>query len=253
MKKRAMFAVPILLAAGCASQIPPPNTPARPGVDPEKAWANHLARFVDAQGRMDYAGMARDPADLNTYLDSIARVSPESAPAQYPSPESKLAYYINAYNALAMYDVLKSNLPPNLNDVKVTFFYKNRFELGGRYISLYALENQIIRPMGDPRVHVVLNCMARGCPRLPQEPFRSETLNAQLDAQAREFFNAPRHVELQPEAKTVRFSQILQFYTDDFLKKNPTLIAYANRFRESPIPADWKVDFIPYDWLLNKQ
>jgi hypothetical protein len=253
MRRTLALAMPILFAAGCASQIPPPKTPARPGADPQKAWANHLARFVDAQGRMDYDGMAKDPADLDTYLGYIARVSPESSPADFPTPESKLAYYINAYNAIAMYDVLKSNFPPNLRDVKVTFFYKNRFELGGRFISLYALENQIIRPMGDPRVHVALNCMARGCPRLPQEPFQAETLNAQLDAQAREFFNQPRRVELRPENKTVRLSQILQFYTGDFLKKAPSLIAYANQYRENPIPADWKVDFIPYDWLLNKQ
>jgi len=253
MKRMLFLALPVLFASACATQIPPPKTAAAPGTDPQKAWANHLARFVDAEGRMDFAGMAKDPADLDRYLDYVARVGPESAPGDFPTPESKLAYYINTYNAVAMYDVLKSNSPANLNDVKVTFFYKNRFLIGGRYISLYALENQIIRPMGDPRVHVTLNCMARGCPRLPQEPFRAETLNAQLDSQAREFFNQPRQVELQPENKTVRFSQILQFYTGDFLKKAPSLIAYANQYRESPIPADWKVAFIPYDWLLNKQ
>ncbi|HTD53187.1 MAG TPA: DUF547 domain-containing protein, partial [Thermoanaerobaculia bacterium] len=131
--------------------------------------------------------------------------------------------------------------------------YKNRFELGGRYISLYALENQVIRPMGDPRVHVALNCMARGCPRLPREPFTAAELDRQLDRQAREFFNETRNVELSPEKQTVRFSQILQFYTGDFVKKAPTLIAYANQYREEKIPADWKVDFIPYDWVLNKQ
>ena len=253
MKRMLFLALPVLFASACATQIPPPKTAAAPGADPQKAWANHLARFVDAEGRMDFAGMAKDPADLDTYLDYVANVGPESAPGDFPTPQSKLAYYINTYNAVAMYDVLKSNSPANLNDVKVTFFYKNRFLIGGRYISLYALENQIIRPMGDPRVHVTLNCMARGCPRLPQEPFRAETLNAQLDSQAREFFNQPRQVELQPENKTVRFSQILQFYTGDFLKKAPSLIAYANQYRESPIPADWKVAFIPYDWLLNKQ
>ncbi|HEY6929614.1 MAG TPA: DUF547 domain-containing protein [Thermoanaerobaculia bacterium] len=253
MKRIARPLGMFLLASACATHIPPPQTAAAPRPDAEKAWASHLSRFVDEKGRMDYAGMAKDPADLNTYLAYVAKVSPASQPDQFSTPESKLAYYINTYNALAMYDVLKSNFPPNLNDVKVTFFYKNRFEVGGQFISLYALENQVIRPMGDPRVHVALNCMARGCPRLPREPFTAAELDRQLDRQAKEFFNETRNVELQPDKQTVRFSQILQFYTGDFLKKVPTLIAYANMYRGEKIPADWKVDFIPYDWVLNKQ
>ena len=39
---------------------------------------------------------------------------------------------VNTYNAVAMYDIIKSNFPPDLDKVKVTFFYKNRFEIGGR-------------------------------------------------------------------------------------------------------------------------
>jgi hypothetical protein len=253
MRHWLSVAAVLFLSTACATQIPPPRTAARPGADPEKAWANHLSRFVDDKGRMDYAGMAKDPADLETYLAYIAKVSPESRPEMFATAEARLAFDINAYNALAMYDVLRSNLPPDLNEVKVTFFYKNRFELGGRYISLYALENRVIRPMGDPRVHVALNCMARGCPRLPREPFTAAELDRQLDRQAREFFNETRNVELAPEKQTVRFSQILQFYTGDFVKKAPTLIAYANQYRDEKIPADWKVDFIPYDWVLNKQ
>jgi len=253
MKRNSGLLGLLLLASACATHIPPPQTAAAARPDAEKAWANHLSRFVDDKGRMDYAGMAKETADLNTYLAYLAKVSPQSNPDQFPTQETKLAYYINAYNALAMYDVLKSNFPPNLNDVKVTFFYKNRFEVGGQFISLYALENQIIRPMGDPRVHVALNCMARGCPRLPREPFTAGELDRQLDRQAREFFNETRNVELQPDKQMVRFSQILQFYTGDFLKKAPTLVAYANTYRDEKIPVDWKVDFIPYDWVLNKQ
>jgi len=253
MRKRLFAVAALFLSAACATHIPPPQTAARPGADPEKAWASHLSRFVDEKGRMDYAGMANDPGDLETYLAYIARVAPKSQPEMFPTTEARLAFCINAYNALAMYNVLRSNPPSDLNAVKVTFFYKNRFELGGRYISLYALENQVIRPMGDPRVHVALNCMARGCPRLPREPFAPAELDRQLDRQAREFFNETRNVELSPEKQTVRFSQILQFYTGDFLKKAPTLIAYANMYRDEKIPADWKVDFIPYDWVLNKQ
>ena len=253
MKKHLALLPLLLLACACAARIAPPRTVRDQTLPPEKAWANVLFRFVDDRGRIDFAGMARSPSDLETYLEYLARVSPASAPESFPTPETRLAFYINAYNALAMYDVLRSGMPPDLNAVKVTFFYKHEFELGGRYISLYALENKVIRPLGDPRVHVALNCMARGCPRLPREPFKADLLDAELQASSQYFFNEVRNVELLPEKKTVRFNQILQFYTEDFVKKAPSLIAFANMYREEKIPADWKVDFIPYDWALNKQ
>lgn len=253
MRKTAFLLSLLLLASGCAVRIPPPRTVKEGLISPEKAWAATLSRFVDENGRIDFAGVARNPSDLETYLAWVAKVSPASDPQSFPTPEAKLAYSINAYNALAIYDVLNSNMPPDLNAVKVRFFYKNRFQVGGRSISLYALENKVIRPMGDARVHVALNCMARGCPRLPRESFRAEQLDAQLDREAKRFFNETRNVELLPDRQTVRLSQILQFYTEDFVKKAPSLIAFANAYRTEPIPLNWKVEFIPYDWRLNTQ
>jgi hypothetical protein len=256
LMRKSILLLGVAVFTGCAVRIPPPRTAASERIGAETAqaaWARHLASFVDEQGRMDFRGMAQKPADLETYLAWVARVSPESAPGEFPTTATRLAYWINAYNAIAMYDVLRSNFPPDLNTVKVTFFYKNRFEIGGRFISLYALENQVIRPLGDPRVHVALNCMARGCPRLPREPFRAEELDAQLDREARRFYNETRNVQPEPEKQFVRLSQILQFYTEDFLQKAPSLIAYVNRYREDKIPEGWKVEFIPYDWALNTQ
>src|SRR5258706_10404666 len=149
-----------------------------------------------------------------------------------------------------MYQVVTT---PHRPQQRVRFFLLTAVVIDGRRTSLYRLENAVIRPLGDPRVHFTLNCMVRGCPRLPREPFEAGRLDAQLDAAARFFFSEARHVELRPEKKTVRFSEILSFYTKDFLAKAPTLIGYANRYRVEPLPADWKVEFIPYDWTLNRQ
>jgi hypothetical protein len=102
-------------------------------------------------------------------------------------------------------------------------------------------------------VHFALNCMVQGCPRLPREPFEEDQLAAQLDAAAKLFFSEERNVELQPDRKVVRFSEILRFYTKDFLARSPSLIDYANVYRSEKIPTDWKVEFIPYNWKINKQ
>src|SRR5258706_9298122 len=253
MKKSLPIAVLFLWASACAIRVPPPRLAAQESAAPDKAWASALSRVVDEKGRIDFAGMAKEPHDLEVYVAWLARVGPATQPASFPTPESRLAYDINAYNALAMYNTITSGMPRDLNAVKVRFFYKNRFQLGGRDISLYDFENKVIRPIGDPRVHFALNCMARGCPRLPREPFRADLIDPELEACAQYFFSEDRNVKLEPDSKTVRLSQILQFYTDDFLKKAPSLIAYVNKYREDKIPEAWKVEFIPYDWQLNSQ
>jgi hypothetical protein len=233
-----------LLAAGCASvTVQAPKTAGQAGQDPDAAWARVLERHVNDAGRVDFAAIAKDPGDLETYVASLETKD------LFSDPKANMADLINAYNALAMYNVVRSGIPSELDSGKVRFFYSTKFPVGGRTISLYDLENKIIRPAADARVHTVLNCMARSCPRLPREPFRQATLEAQLDAAAREFFNEERNVQVGPEA--VRFSEILKFYTDDFLKSDPTLVAYANRWREAKIPEGRKVDFIPYDWTTN--
>lgn len=222
--------------------------------DPYQPWARVLAKYVDEYGRVDFHGIAADRADLDAFLEYIARVSPRSGSASFPDDEARIAYYLNAYNAIAMFNVIDSGFPRALGPLRrLTFFGFKRFAVGGERMSLYTLENSVIRPLGDERVHFALNCMSVSCPRLPREPFRPQGLDEALDARAREFFAEPRNVEILPAEKRACVSSILKFYREDFLKKAPTLIAYINKYRDKPIPEDYEVEFIDYDWTVNDQ
>jgi len=238
---------------GCALNVPPPKTAVEAAEPSEAAWARVLDARVDERGRIDFEGLRKTPGDLDLYVAWVGAVSPRSSPGSFPTPASRLAYWINAYNALAMYDAIRSGIPESLADRKFRFFYRDRMVVGGERMSLYALENRIIRPLGDPRVHFALNCMVRGCPRLPRVPFDAARLDAQLDEAARLFLNEERNVALDPASRVVRFNEILRFYTRDFLARAESLIGYANLYRSDTIPVDWKVRFIPYDWTLNRQ
>jgi hypothetical protein len=95
--------------------------------------------------------------------------------------------------------------------------------------------------------------MAVSCPRLPRVPFDAANLDAQLDHAARLFFSEPEHLQFDAGANLVRFSSILDFYPEDFLREAPSLIAYANRYLAQSIPEAAKVEFIPYDWTINRR
>jgi len=248
------IALGVLLTA-CSTSVPAPQRPEGPPTKEaaEAAWSRVLTTRVDERGRIDFTGLTRDRADLDTYVAWIAAVSPGSSPGSFPTLDAKLAYYLNAYNALAMYNVVRTGLPLRLPNDKVRFFYGDKLLVGGQRLSLYAFENEVIRPLGDPRIHFALNCMVKSCPRLPREPFLAEGLDAQLEAAAREFLNDKRNVEPFPPERVVRLSMILNWYEKDFLAKAPSLAAYVDRFRPEPIPAGYEIEFIVYDWTLNAQ
>ncbi len=213
------------------------------------AWARVLQQHVSPSGSIDFEAVRNAPADLDAYVAWAAQAGPRSTPDLFPNPESRLAYYLDTYNALAMWNVVQGRWKPQQ---KVRFFYLARLEVDGKKRSLHSLENDVIRPLGDPRIHFALNCMVRGCPRLPREPWSAERLDEQLDAAARLFASEARNVEIMPERRAVRLSSIFDFYSEDFLAQARTLVGYVNRFRDEPIPEDYEVEFIPYDWALNQ-
>lgn len=221
--------------------------------DAAAAWQRVLERHVTDRGSVDFRGLAAQPTDLHDFLRYVAEVSPESHPAEFPARQAALAYYINSYNALAMFNVVDSGVPESLDNLirRFFFFYVKKFDVGGRRISLYRYENDVIRPLREERVHFALNCMVVSCPRLPQEAFTADGLDDELERQAREFFAERRNLVVDRDAKRLHVSEILKFYREDFLAAEDTLIAYINRYVDEPIPHDFEIAFIDYNWTVN--
>ena len=191
--------------------------------DPQADWARVLETFVDDQGRVDFKGITEDIEPLLRYLRHVASASPDSNPERFPTRQHVVAHHINAYNAISMFNVIDLGVPGSIGGFnKVRFFVLRSFLIGGEWQSLYAYENDIIRPLGEERVHVALNCMARSCPRLLKKPFTAEALDAELDRESRRFFNETRHVTVDIARKVVRISEILNFFPEDFPPKRRT-------------------------------
>ncbi len=220
----------------------------------DTAWSTVLARFVDDQGRVDFRGLARDGHDLDVTVAGIAALAPGNAPAEFPTLADRLAFHVNTYNALAMEHVVRRGIPVRLSLFdRLGFFVLSSVKVGGRSMSLYDYENDVIRPLGDERVHFVLNCMSVSCPHLPRTPFHAAALDRELDAAARGFFAEMRNVQVDDVRHVVRLSSILSFYKADFLAHAPSLADYVNHYRAEPVPVGYRIEFIPYDWTINIQ
>jgi hypothetical protein len=250
----ASIALGVISLLSISAPVPAAATEAMTVPQWQALWSSVLMHYVDKEGRIDFSGLARDPGKLDHVVAFIAETSPSLQSQLFPDRNSKLAFYINAYNALAMYGVIQAGIPASLGGLrKVSFFYLQKFTLGGKSISLYDLENDVIRPMGEERIHFALNCMVVGCPRLPRAAFDGAVLENQLETAARTFGGESRNVWIDASRREVWLSAIFEFYTKDFLEHAPSLIAYLNRYRNGSIPPDFKVRFLDYDWTVNGQ
>jgi hypothetical protein len=222
--------------------------------DWEAIWTSVLSKNVSETGQVDFAALGRDHAELDRAVAFIAVNDPISRPAMFPNKSARLAYYINAYNALAMRGVVESGIPDSLGGVrKVAFFYLRSFTIGGKDISLYKFENDVIRPIGEPRIHFALNCMVVSCPRLPRTAFTADKLESQLDVAARGFVRERRNVNIDVPKKVLWLSEIFKFYTVDFTAVEPSLIDYVNRYRAEKVPENYTVRYLDYNWTVNSK
>jgi hypothetical protein len=265
IKVRNLIFILGIFLSGCSTLVsPPPSSEFSQStlsntseVSPLTGWSSVLQNSVDVQGRIDFWEVGGKPYAFHVFIRHIANVSPTKRPESFLTSEDKLSYYINAYNALAMYGIIQKNFPEDFDGLthRTKFFILSKYVMGGEKISLQELENEIIRPIGDPRIHFALNCMVKSCPRLPKEPFYSATLDEQLNAAAREFLNSPKHVQVDVDKKEVRLSSILKWYEEDFVnpEQASSLISYINRYRANKIPESYDVEFLDYDWTVNKK
>lgn len=130
------------------------------------------------------------------------------------TPDQQLAFWVNSYNAVTLSVVLDALPLKSILDLDGGKVWDTRsFTLGGAAITLNGIEQSKVRPLGDGRIHAVINCASKGCPPLPSEPLRAQTLELQLDAAARAWVAANAVTISGNEAA---LSHIFEWYSDDF-------------------------------------
>lgn len=245
----------------------------------EQAVDDLLGQFVNQNGRVDYAALKQDPQALDRAYQLISKVSPDSHKETFANYEARYSYWINAYNVAAMKGVIDHYPITSVRDVKPAslyslvdgggFFAALKFRFGSKKMSLYKLERGLIfKRFQDPRLHFALNCASIGCPELPNTAFTAKALEAQLEAETRDFLRSPRNLRIDHASKTIEVSSLFDWYRDHFedwpaktgAEPAGSITAFiAPYLKEADQQAllangsDYQITFIPYDWNLNDQ
>lgn len=208
-------------------------------------WDVLLKKYVDDQGNVDYKSFKIDLAQLNTYIEDLAR-NPISRTAH---KEERLAYYINLYNAGTVQLILQNYPLESIKDIARPWG-KKRVRIGDKEYSLAEIEHGMLRKMEEPRIHFAINCASYSCPRLLNRAFTASKLEEQLETVTSQFINDPTRNKISKNA--VELSKIFKWYKRDFTNKN-TLIEYLNTYSDLKILPKADIKYLTYDWRLNEK
>ena len=222
-----------------------------------------LARFVNDEGLVDYDSLREDPSLLKLFVQFISAVSPHSHPEQFPSDDHAKAYWINAYNALTIWRVIRKVIQQSVRgyDFGLKFFVITKQVVGGKRLTLNEIENRILRQeFKDPRIHFAINCASASCPLLSSRLFDGEHLEIQLETAAVRFINDTNNVSIDPIKKIVLVSRIFKWFARDFGGSTEKVIQFIATYHpglkanlEQQDNTRWKLRYRKYNWSLNKQ
>lgn len=224
------------------------------------AWTALLSRYLRTDAHpFRFAYGTVSPDDRKKLRDYLRRL--QATKISGFARAEQMAYWINLYNAATIKLILdhypvKSITKINISPGLFSFgpWDKKLLEVEGEALSLNDIEHRILRPIfDDPRIHYAVNCASIGCPNLQPRAFESATLDAMLDAAAREFVNHPRGVSIDNGKLIV--SSIYEWFASDFGGGDAAVIAHLRRYAEPPLAARLadisRIRDDRYDWALN--
>lgn len=166
---------------------------------------------------------------------------------------AKLAFWINVYNGMTNYGIIKLGIKESMKE-QADFFKKPLCMIGELEFSLDDIEHGILRrnarkhisnnnpKLGlmvdkvDYRIHFVLNCGATSCPAIAyytEVGLEEELTQAETSFVSQEFI-------VNHEEKTIQCSALFEWYKEDF----------GNRYLNDPNYHDYRVFLNEYDWNI---
>ncbi|MDQ6757793.1 MAG: DUF547 domain-containing protein [Bacteroidota bacterium] len=245
MKKIFLFITCIFLAVHTFAQKPPSHV----------QWDKLLKKNVNNVGLVNYKEFQKDRTELDAYLKTLS----DNAPQTGWSENEQKAYWINAYNAFTISLILQHYPVKSIKDIGAAIqipFVNTPWDIkfisiAGKKYDLNNIEHGMLRKkFNDPRIHFAINCASYSCPALRNEAYTADRLDRQLDDAARNFLNDQMKNRISPDKAGL--SKIFSWYKGDFTK-NGSLADFINKYSQTKINANTKINYLDYNWSLNEQ
>lgn len=210
-----------------------------------------LKSNVDELGLINYNAF-KDSKEFNEYLKAVKSVNIIDL-----SVEDKLAFYINAYNATVIKNVL-DHLPIKSPMDVDGFFNKIKHTIAGKEITLDELEHKYALKIEPTLSHFGLVCAAISCPKLLAKAYDGKTVFMQLKENAQLYLNDLQKNKLDREKDILYLSEIFKWFKEFFVKQygslKETAIYFINESDAKYLEEnEVTIKYMKYNWKLNGQ
>ncbi|MCG3118578.1 MAG: hypothetical protein ALAOOOJD_00798 [bacterium] len=227
-------------------------------VGPDYSLFTQVLRDHVKDGAVNYKGLKADTRFAD-FIEILKKTDPNTI-----APKNRLAFWINVYNAFVLKVVtdqypIKSIMSKTAYALGKSNFQKKLVTINGVSYSLNEVENDIIRPMGDPRIHFAINCAAKSCPPLRAEAFEVSRLGEQLDEQARQFITNSEKNSFDFAKNEALVSKIFDWFQEDFKTYATGVPEFISRYLPPELGKQllaagkaFKIKHHDYNWDLNE-
>lgn len=228
-----------------------------------EVWDKIVRKYVDGNGLVNYTALkasTEDTASLEQYLGILSTANPSVTAKR----ESKLAFWINAYNAVTLRGMLREYPTTSIRNhtaklLGYNIWHDYQLVVGGKAYSLDQMEHKILRKMNEPRIHFAIVCASIGCPRLLNEAYVPDKLNQQLELNAKDFFSRSQNFRHDSASQRFYLSSLLSWFGEDFGSNQAAQLKTISKWLPSAAAKDAalknsiRLKFLDYDWNINDQ
>lgn len=253
-----------------------PDAQAGGEVDPLHKPYDQMLDLNVRDGFVYYAALRSERGRLDRYVGSL-----NVAPAVYErwSRDAKLAFWLNAYNAIVLQTVVThypirgraAAFPQSSIRQIPGAFERTPHRVAGRTVTLDEIEKTVLAEFRDPRVYLALGRGAVGSGRLRSEAYTAERLESQLEAVRAEFVDHGAMLRIDRLTDQVSVTPIISWRESEFVaaydpgaggafgKRSPVeraIVAFVMPHllrleREFVERDEFRVAFHEFDWRLN--
>lgn len=207
-------------------------------------WTALLENYVSNNGEVNYQNLKENKAELDGYIKTLQE---DYASLETATKNQKIAYWINAYNALTI-DLILRNYPlKSIKDIKNPWDQR-LWQFGDKWLTLNDIEHKILRKMDEPRIHFAIVCASESCPKLQNTAFTANNLDEQLTNATKAFLSDTTKNSISEN--DIKLSKIFRWFKTDF-EKNGSLIDFLNQYTDVTISDKAKKSYKDYSWDLN--
>jgi hypothetical protein len=258
-------ALALLSVSGCTGSTKTASIALKP-FDYSFAQYDRLLHEYVSEGWVDYVGLKAQRALLDSVVSSIG-----SADLTRATREEKLAFYINAYNALTLRSIVDHYPIRSIKDISGVWD-KIEWAVAGTQLTLGQIEHEILRKQfNEPRIHSAIVCASISCPPLQSRAYLPDSLNVQLDKAVRSFVLSPARNRLDSPKAKAELSAIFKWFGEDFVPAYYDSSDFRSLSKEKNAALNFVIDYYPqteqaglrstsfdvsygdYDWSLNER